>query len=95
MKNIRIEHNGLVLDIPANELAEQLANQNLTPQTLWTPITGEESLPTDDEALCLFVELDQHFNILNTGFYEKWGVIKNDIPIFGCTHYTILTKAVK
>ena len=64
-------------------------------QTLWTPITGEESLPTDDEALCLFVELDQHFNILNTGFYEKWGVIKNDIPIFGCTHYTILTKAVK
>lgn len=63
-------------------------------QTLWTPITGEASLPTDNKALCLFVEFSKggaivqsYLNILEEAKTFKSFSLKNRF-----THYTILTK---
>ena len=63
------------------------------PQTLWTPITSEASLPKDDEALCLFVEWKD--GILKERWVITAGQAKEEWPIVGYTHYTILTKPVK
>ena len=59
-------------------------------ETHWTPITGEESLPKDDEALCLFAEWEG--DLMKDRWIVKWKVAKTDISHHHFTHYTILTK---
>lgn len=66
---------------------------NPAPQTIWTPITGEASLPTDDEALCLFAEWEA--GIMKDRWIVKWKVAKTDISHYHFTHYTILQPPVK
>ena len=58
--------------------------------TTWTPITGEASLPKDDEALCLFAEWEG--DLMKDRWIVKWKVAKTDISHHPFTHYTILTK---
>ncbi len=67
-----------------------MANES---QTHWTPITGEASLPTDDEALCLFAEWEG--GIMKDRWIVKWKVAKTDINHHLFTHYTILTTHLK
>lgn len=65
--------------------------------TLWTPITGEESLPKDDEALCLFVWFFESTNSPSThSLFCQWKYLRllSDYEDISSkyTHYTILTK---
>ena len=55
----------------------------------WTPITGEDSLPNDDEALCLFaiVFADGSKRYANV---EKWKIVKQFWSVQAYTHYTII-----
>ena len=62
--------------------------------TLWTPITGEASLPTDDEALCLFVEFNDA-GICTGSTFDNWGHFKKYENYNDFTHYTILQPPVK
>ena len=66
------------------------------PQTLWTPITSEASLPKDDEALCLFVFWDFIDGYSKSEYVCLWKEIKTNLSRLSMfTHYTILTKPVK
>lgn len=65
--------------------------------TNWTPITGEESLPKDDEALCLFVWFFESTNTPSThSLFCQWKYLRllSDYEDISSkyTHYTILTK---
>mgnify|MGYP006342334579 CR=1 FL=1 len=60
--------------------------------TSWTPITGEASLPKDDEALCLFAEWEG--DLMKDRWIVKWKVAKTDISHHHFTHYTILTEPI-
>ena len=65
------------------------------PQTLWTPITSEASLPKDDEALCLFVQWDFERNMNQAELLLPVSNFKSRVDWLDFTHYTILQPPVK
>jgi hypothetical protein len=58
----------------------------------WIPITGEDSLPKDNEALCLFVEWNDG-NIIRAYLGKYKDVKLYELPSinYHYTHYTIIT----
>ena len=64
------------------------------PQTLWTPITGEASLPKDDEALCVLARYTSKGELRTTPA-EKFGLLKSMFPMDEFQFYTILQPPVK
>lgn len=56
----------------------------------WTPITGEESLPKDDEALCILARYTSKGELRTTPA-EKFGLLKSMFPMDEFQYYTILT----
>ena len=62
--------------------------------TKWTPITGEASLPTDDEALCVLSRYNTNGKLITTPC-DTVKVLKKRWNVCNYTFYTILTKPVK
>lgn len=62
--------------------------------THWTPITGEASLPKDDEALCVLARYTSKGELRTTPV-EKVGFFKGMLPLNEFQFYTILQPPVK
>ena len=62
--------------------------------TTWTPITGEASLPKDDEALCVLARYTSKGELRTTPA-EKFGLLKSMFPMDEFQFYTILQPPVK